>query len=295
MEDVQEKISLTFDEANPKRISYILATKNRAKFLNDALQRISGMLEPNDELIIVDGESSDNTKEVVERFKDTVNIFISEPDSESYEASNKGIMLSSGKYIYFTADDDVVHKDGIEKAIEVLEKNPEIDILLCGGIKQFDSGSTFPFYIPPGANYGRRPEDTVIYGATGSGLIVRRHIFAKIGLPEGVAADGEIVTKCIAKGGVVKFCRIKLFHQTIYNHSVTKSKKYLHRKHQFEYVKQYCSRPFYWKYRITRMFKDNFLNISLNRLRRFIKVKIIGSSEKKHNKDGEYIWDGGFS
>lgn len=295
MSNVQEKVAFTFDEISPKRISYILATKNRSSFLKGALQRLKVLVGPQDELLVIDGGSTDGTLEVVKGFGGLVNVFVSEPDDNAYEASNKGIMLARGKFVYVIADDDVVHSEGMRKAIGTLEANPQIDLLLCGGTKQFGSGSVFYFYVPSDANYGHRPEDTIIYGATGSGLVARRRIFSKIGLQGGLAADGELVTKCIANGGIVKFCRINLFHQTIYPHSVTRSKKYLHRKHQFEYIKKYCSRVFYWKYRIARTFRDSFLNKMLTKFERVIRIKITGNSGKKHSRDTECVWDGGFS
>lgn len=60
------------------------------------------------ELIVVDGGSSQETKEVINSRKNVIDIFVSEPDKGISDAINKGISLSSGKWIFVLAADDQI-------------------------------------------------------------------------------------------------------------------------------------------------------------------------------------------
>ena len=58
------------------------------------------------ELIIIDGDSSDSTLEIIKSFGDEIDVLISEPDNGIYDAWNKGINVSQGKWIMFLGADD---------------------------------------------------------------------------------------------------------------------------------------------------------------------------------------------
>ena len=70
-----------------KRISYILTTKNRATQLEDTLTRYKEILKEDDELIIIDGGSTDDTQSVINKFSALIDYFISEPDQNVLERS----------------------------------------------------------------------------------------------------------------------------------------------------------------------------------------------------------------
>ncbi|MDP3880116.1 MAG: glycosyltransferase, partial [Dehalococcoidales bacterium] len=141
-----------------KRVSFIVATRNRAEYLMQALERSRTLVTPEDELIIIDGGSTDNTAEVVRKYSDIVDIFISEPDKGPGHAFSKGMLLARGKYLKQLPDDDIVHPSAMEQSIRVMEEHPEIDLLVCGGTREI-GGKVKPVWLPPGTNYGYSPRD----------------------------------------------------------------------------------------------------------------------------------------
>ena len=58
------------------------------------------------EYIVIDGGSTDGSKELIEQYNDKINYWISEPDKGVYNAMNKGILKANGKYLLFLNSGD---------------------------------------------------------------------------------------------------------------------------------------------------------------------------------------------
>lgn len=84
-----------------KKISIILISYNRGYEIEKTIKSIVNQKYKNLELIIIDGGSSDNTQEIVGKYKDYITQFISEPDDGIYNALNKGLKKISGDIILF--------------------------------------------------------------------------------------------------------------------------------------------------------------------------------------------------
>ncbi|MEZ4897636.1 MAG: glycosyltransferase family 2 protein [Saprospiraceae bacterium] len=86
-------------------ITIITATYNSAITIQDTLASIQSQNFPSVEHLIIDGNSQDNTLEVVKSFNPLLKI-ISEPDNGLYDAMNKGIRLANGSIIGILNSDD---------------------------------------------------------------------------------------------------------------------------------------------------------------------------------------------
>lgn len=306
----------TFESVSPRRVSYILMTKNRARYLEKAMLLLRNLKKSNDEFIVVDGLSEDDTRDVISAHRDVVDIFISECDLSEGHALNKGILVSRGRYIKQVNDDDVIYADAMERAIQVMEKNPEVDILLCGGTKQRDK-QYFTVWLPPGLDYGKRIEDPLRYGGCGVGMVIRKNVFPKVGLmnPKAVALDLDFLTQCISRGASVRFCRINLYHHPIWAHSGTikRLKEWeadvalIKRRHGIHYpgLIRRLREMFYKSFRQMPTFLQAPLRSGI-RVAWRLKQSLLGqygNGKKKVNPDRsdsltgkrEPIWDAGFS
>ena len=96
------------------KISIITTSYNSQETIFETLKSVNSQSYNNIEHIIVDGESSDRTLEIVDRF-DHVAQIISERDSGVYEAMTKGIRASSGDIIGFLNSDDYFFSNDIMK------------------------------------------------------------------------------------------------------------------------------------------------------------------------------------
>jgi len=186
------------------RVSYVLATKNREKFIDKALQNAKQLKTGQDELIVVDGNSLDATREIINNYKLVIDKLLIGDDKNVAHALNKGFMAATGEYVKQLCDDDIIDPHEMERAVNYMDEHPDIDLLVCGGIKETPQGRIL---INAPDTYGSSVEDVFKYGSCGTGFIHRRDSFAKFGLinTDYVAIDREFALRLIANGGVVRF------------------------------------------------------------------------------------------
>ena len=84
------------------KVSVITVCRNSEKTIEETIKSIIKQTYNDIEYIIVDGASSDNTLELVEKYRDKVSVFISESDNGVYNAMNKGIKAATGGFVVFS-------------------------------------------------------------------------------------------------------------------------------------------------------------------------------------------------
>ena len=87
-------------------ISIITVVCNAEKTLEETILSVLNQTYINIEYIIVDGASNDNSLNIIKKYDDRIDYWISENDGGIYEAMNKGIDLANGEYIALLNSDD---------------------------------------------------------------------------------------------------------------------------------------------------------------------------------------------
>ncbi|RZK50834.1 MAG: glycosyltransferase [Pedobacter sp.] len=80
----------------------------------------------NIEYIVIDGNSSDGTKNIIEKYIDKIAKYISEPDNGIYDAMNKGLNLASGDYVLFMNSGDEIFDTTTVSAVFASHPNADI-------------------------------------------------------------------------------------------------------------------------------------------------------------------------
>jgi glycosyltransferase involved in cell wall biosynthesis len=170
--------------ANPV-VSLIVCTRNRAQKLATCLARIALIEAPFAwELIVVDNNSTDDTREVVQRFIATTAVqarylFAAEPGNGA--GRNAGIAVSSGSILVFTDDDCYVEPDYLVEVMRVFS-DPLIGFM-SGRIMVFDP-SDYPITINQSEHAIHVSQRGAVYCGLvqGANLAFRRQALVEAGL-----------------------------------------------------------------------------------------------------------------
>ncbi|MBE9583923.1 glycosyltransferase [Mucilaginibacter sp. JRF] len=87
-------------------ISVIIVTYNAAKTLQVCLDSVFAQAHQHIQLIVIDGNSTDGTQQIIEQNAHKISYWLSEPDGGIYDAMNKGIKQATGRWVYFLGADD---------------------------------------------------------------------------------------------------------------------------------------------------------------------------------------------
>lgn len=110
-------------------ISIICPTFNAGQVIERMILSVLNQTFKSYELIIVDGGSTDNTKDILSKYSSSL-IYISEKDQGIYDATNKGIKKSVGRWLYFIGADDILFNNNVLEDISIY-LNGQWDVLLC--------------------------------------------------------------------------------------------------------------------------------------------------------------------
>lgn len=107
---------------NPK-VSIIIPNFNYAKYIGEAIESAQNQTHPAYEIIVVDDGSTDNSKEVIEKY-DVIKIYTSNHGVAS--AKNIGARQATGDYLIFLDSDDKLASDYIEETLKEMKGNVQI-------------------------------------------------------------------------------------------------------------------------------------------------------------------------
>lgn len=175
------------------RVSIITVCYNAASTIEQTIKSVLGQTYRNIEYIIIDGNSTDGTVEILEQYKDKVSKIICEADSGIYNAMNKGIMISTGDIIGIINADDWYELTAVENVVKCFEEK-EVDIV-HGDIKLvWEDGRVEE--APTTDSLDKLWYSMVVrHPAT----FVKREIYIKYGLFDEnykIAADYEFILRC---------------------------------------------------------------------------------------------------
>lgn len=108
---------------NEELVSVITVIRNGEKNIQRCIDSVLKQTYKNCEHIIIDGASTDSTISIIDGYGEKIEIWISEPDSGIYNALNKGINLSRGRFYVPLGCDDILLPTGIEKMMHHAKDN----------------------------------------------------------------------------------------------------------------------------------------------------------------------------
>lgn len=106
------------------KISIIVVVYNSRDALRLTLRSIIEQRYSNKEIIVIDGNSTDGTKDVIIENSLDISMWVSEPDSGIYDAMNKGLMMATGDYVWYVNAGDFIYN---EYTLENIFRGDDLD------------------------------------------------------------------------------------------------------------------------------------------------------------------------
>lgn len=112
-------------------ISVLLPVYNSARFLGEALGSILGQTWRDFECIVIDDGSTDDSREIVRRYRDPRIVFVQNPENLGVARTlNRGMEMARGRYVVRMDADDISRRDRFFVQQRFLEQNPAAGV--CG-------------------------------------------------------------------------------------------------------------------------------------------------------------------
>ena len=169
--------------------------RNAESTIARCISSVNNQTYTNIEYIVIDGASTDSTVNIINQYKEHINIFISEPDKGIYDAMNKGIAMATGDVVGILNADDVYADVGILHDVAVFFTLSDIPVLY-GDLDFVDKRGKITRKWRAGAykyglfNKGWMPPHPTFY--------CRRDLFDRYGyynLQFGTAGDYELMVR----------------------------------------------------------------------------------------------------
>ncbi|WP_299393641.1 glycosyltransferase [uncultured Gelidibacter sp.] len=194
--------------------SIVTVCYNSIRTIERTIKSVISQTYKNYEYIIIDGNSNDGTVEVIEKYRDFIDIIVSEPDNGIYDAFNKGINLAKGRFISILNADDTYNPNTLQLVLETAKNHPNAliygdtyfiddnDVVFSSNIGKFD-----PTQLKSGLGF--------MHPAT----FVAKSVYDKVGLYAvskelSIASDAYFLLKCYTQGISFVKSDVKVFMRT---------------------------------------------------------------------------------
>jgi glycosyltransferase involved in cell wall biosynthesis len=176
-------------------LSYVISTKNKLPYLKIAIEQLLRYTDKDEEIIIIDGNSTDGTAEYIKDLREQgkISMFLSEEDKGEAHGLNKGMMMATKPLIKIISDDDAFNFAAIKKCKKYMLENPDIDVMASDGaatsIANPDLIKDLQFFN----NYLTWKKEMRPFAFCGLGLMIRKKAIPFVGLlnTSYIGVDGE--------------------------------------------------------------------------------------------------------
>jgi len=173
-------------------VSVITVARNAAHHIEETITAVLAQTYANVEYIVVDGGSTDGTVDILRKYDDRIDYWVSEPDGGIYDAMNKGLDLVSDPeaYVIFAnADDRIASPEAIDRAIA---RGNGADVIY-GKMRLSDGEATG--IMGREVKTSDLARETLCHPAT----LMRRRVFDAVGRFDTtfrIAADYDLIVRC---------------------------------------------------------------------------------------------------
>ena len=133
------------------KITIVTPSFNQARYLERTILSVLSQDYPNLEYIIIDGGSSDDSVDIIERYSNRLAYWVSETDNGQTDAINKGLKRATGDWVAWQNSDDIYFPGSFNHLARVMTPDPGVDFIIADImlIDEFDRHIRDVCYVTP--------------------------------------------------------------------------------------------------------------------------------------------------
>jgi len=178
------------------KLSIITINYNNCNGLADTIRSVEAQTLKDFEWIVVDGGSTDGSRDLIEAHADSFSYWVSEPDNGIYHAMNKGIKEAGGEYLLFLNSGDMLADNQVVE--HVVPSLHDFDFVVGNiyksdnlGVKAFDENNL---------SFQRLPFMLTISSLPHQSTFIRKSVFERCGFYREdlkIVSDWVLVVKAL--------------------------------------------------------------------------------------------------
>ena len=203
------------------KVSVIVPVYNTEKYLEKCLDSIVNQTYQDIEIIIVNDGSTDNSKEIINKYVDkysNIKVYNKQNGGLS-SARNLGIEKANGKYLMFVDSDDYIEKTMIKKMYEKSQENKS-DIVVCEFSYVYDDGRKIRSYS--NLNYTNISDKKYLLTPPMAPIrLIKKDLFNNIKFKEGIYyEDLELCPKLVKYSKKISYVNESLYNYLMRDSSI---------------------------------------------------------------------------
>jgi len=184
------------------KITIITVCYNCIATIEKTILSVANQSYKNIEYIIIDGNSTDGTLDIIKKHEDKILKWISESDNGLYDAMNKGISLATGDIIGVLNSDDTFYSTTVVEEIVNFHKQNNIEASVGNIIQHNKEGKIVRVYS---SKYWNPEKLKIGFMPPHPSIFFKKNLFCKFGnydLGFIIGADYELITRYFLKNNI---------------------------------------------------------------------------------------------
>lgn len=225
-------------------VTVAIPSFNQSRFLQSTLDSVYQQTIPL-EICIADGGSTDGSREIIEKNKQRLRWYQSEPDGGQSQAVNLAVGNGTAAYIYWLNSDDLLMPNALSEMVAVLEQNPGIPAVYGRANYVDQDGSVIGEYFTQNFSEKSLSKRCIVCQPA---VLIRRSVWEKIGgLEESLemSMDYDLWWRIYRTFGEMKYVRSIFAKSRIHSNTKTNSFRKRHYQESVQIVRNY-NKSYVW-------------------------------------------------